>query len=816
MHAEESSTRGRRLGLACLLAAAAFALYWSVGSFDFVNLDDPEYVQANPIVGQGLTLDGVAWACGFQAANWHPLTWLSHMLDVELFGASAEPAGAYHLVNAALHALASAVLFLALAALSTRLWPSLIAAGLFAAHPVRVECVAWISERKELLAALCFFLMLLAYASHARGNRKSGYWLALLFLALGLMAKPVLVTAPFVLLLLDVWPLGRMGKQAWLEKLPFFALALAASVATFLAQRAGGAVGELGALPFSERLAPAAAGVFQYLRVSVWPSGLAAFYPHPALTGASVTVTALLGLGLMLAGSLAAALSYRCCGALFTGWFWFLGMLVPVIGLVQVGDQAWADRYAYLSTVGLIVALVFGLAELARTRPALARPLAALGAAAALALGFVTLRTLPHWRDSRALFERAIAVTQGNFVAHNNLGLVFLQRGDFEPAEQHFQEAARIHPGFVPALFNLALIEEQRGEYQTAVGSLMQLLEIRPGHPETLLKLAALARASNDNAQASSFLEQAFDKNPRNPLVLTGLARFRLETGELDSARNSAESAVRLEPGFGEAWLILGEVQLRKGEIEEATRSMTKAVELAPGSSEAQAAYGRMRALSGDTLAARAAFEQAIRLAPDSARTRFDFGTLLLRMNEREAARGQFQSVNDMHPGDPEALTALAVMALEDGKSAEAIELLTRALERRPNFGLALTNLAFAYEKAHDWKRAVECYDKYMETVEALPDPQAVCALAWILATGPDEELLNGEQALEFATHAAQRGFEPALEALAAAHARVGDFKKASEVQKQAIQRARTREQKAELEERLRLYDSGQAYTRPK
>jgi tetratricopeptide (TPR) repeat protein len=813
MHAEETPSRGRRLGLACLLAALAFALYWPTGSFEFVNLDDPEYVQRNPIVGQGLTLDGVAWAFGFHSANWHPLTWLSHMLDVELFGELPEPAGAYHLVNAALHALASALLFLALTGLSARLWPSLLVAALFAAHPVRVECVAWISERKELLAAVFFFALLAAYAAYARGA-KGSLWLALLCFALGLMAKPVLVTAPFVLLLLDVWPLGRIGKQAWLEKWPFFALSVAASVATFLAQRGGGAVGELGALPFQERLGPAAAGVFEYLRVTFWPSGLAAFYPHPALSGASVTGTAVAGLLLVVVGSGCALLARRCCGAFFTGWFWFLGMLVPVIGLVQVGDQAWADRYAYLSTTGLLVALVFGAGEALRTRPALARVGAAVSLVAVLALAFVTTRTVPNWRDSKALFERAIAVTDKNFVAHNNLGLVYLERGDFEGAERHFHVANEILPTFVPALFNLALVDEQRGEYQSAVTRLLRLLDVRPGHPETLLKLAQLARASKDEAQAESFLQQAFDANPRDPLVLVALARFRLESGDLDSARNAAESAVRLEPAFAEGWLILGEVQLRKGELEEAARSLARAVELAPGSAEAQASHGRMLALSGKDAEARATFERSIQLQPDSARTRFDFGTLLLRQGEREAARGQFQAVNDLHPGDPEALTALAVMALEDGRSAEAIELLTRALERRPNFGLALTNLAFAYEKSGDWKRAVESYDRYFEGLEGLPDPAAACAMAWILATGPDAELLNGEQALEFATHAAQRGYEPALEAMAAAHARLGDFKQAVEVQKQAVQRARTRELKAEQEDRLRLYEAGQAYTR--
>jgi len=810
MHAEESPSRGRRLGFALLLAALAFALYLPVRSFEFLNLDDPSYVTANPVVQRGLTADGIAWAFGFQNANWHPLTWLSHMLDVELFG---QGAAGPHLVNALLHALSSAALFLALTALTRRTLASLLVAALFAVHPVRVECVAWVSERKELLAALCFFLMLLAYASHVRGARH-GYALALLCFALGLMAKPMLVTAPFVLLLLDVWPLGRLDRRAWLEKLPFLALTALSCVLTFLAQRAGGAVGELGTLPLTTRLATAAAGLFEYARVTVWPSGLAAFYPHPALTGASQTLGAALGAALLVVGSLCAWRARACCGAFFTGWFWFLGMLVPVIGLVQVGDQAWADRYAYLPTLGLLIAAVLGLGEALSARAGLARALAGAGLAASLVLAFVTTRTLPHWQSSRALYERAIAVTERNFVAHNNLGLVYLERGDLEAAEQHFGEAVRSLPGYVPALFNLALVAERRSDFQGAVNQLMKLLEVRPGHAETLIKLAGLARAGGDSAQAAAFYEQASEANRSNPLVYAAYARFLLETGEIDRALNSAKSALTLDPAQGEAWLVKGEVELRQGEGEEAERSLTRAVELAPGSAEAQAAYGRLRALAGDTDAAKKAFERSIQLRPDSARSRFDYGTLLLRLNERDAARGQFQAVNDLHPGDPEALTGLAVMALEDKNTSEAIALLERALERRPNYGLALTNLAAAHERAGDWRRAVECYDRYFESTEDLPDPEAAGALAWILATGPDETLLNGEQAIELATYAAQRGVPSALEVLAAAHARTGDFDKAVELQQQAIPRARSAEQKSELEERLRLFQAKQAYTR--
>jgi tetratricopeptide (TPR) repeat protein len=816
MNRVESFARGRFLGAACLLAVLAFALYAETGSFEFLNYDDPDYVSRNPAVARGLSLDGARWAAGFHAANWHPLTWLSHMLDVQLFG--LEP-GPMHVVNAVLHALNAGLLFLALSALTLRFWPSLLVAALFAVHPLRVQVVAWIAERKELLASAFFFALLGAYARYARTRGRAAYAAVVAFLALGCMAKPMLVTAPFVLLLLDAWPLARLGAnppaesaaRVWLEKLPLFAIAAASCSLTVLAQRAGGALGELAALSFADRLWTAGTGVLEYLRSCAWPSGLAAFYPHPLLTGGGVLVTGAIGLAVVLALSLAAWVLRRRAPALFTGWFWFIGMLVPVLGLMQVGDPAWADRYAYLPSIGLAMALVFGLAEALRERENLLAGLALAGVAAAAALSVVTARTLPHWRDSRALFERALAVTEGNWIAHNNLGLVYLERRETARAREHFESAARMRPSFVQARFNLGLAREADGQFAQAVESYRAALAVRPGHAETLLRMAALARAEGSHEQAKEFYEQAIQANPSHAGVWIGFARLLLETGDVDRAGNCAASALKLEASLPDAHVILAEIALKRGDLSEAGERLARAEALAPPTAETRGLRGRLLFMKNDLAGARAEFEQAIVLDPNALRARYDLGTLLLNLRDVEAARSQFQAVNDIRPGDPEASIALAVIASNEGRSDEAQRLLEGALERSPGLPLALINLAAVHEQRGGWAEALDCYEKSFES--GPPIPSAACAAAWILATGPDETLLDGARAVQLAKYALQRQADDAVEVLAAAHARAGDFEQAVLAQEEAVRRAQG-EQKRGQEERLELYRAGKAYTR--
>ena len=818
MNAAESPPRGRLAGVAALLAALTLALYARTGGFEFLNYDDPDYVSQNEVVAGGLSAAGVRWAFGFHAANWHPLTWLAHMLDVELFG--LEP-GPMHLVNAALHALNAALLLLALAELTRRLVPSLLVAALFAVHPLRVECVAWISERKELLASAFFFALLWAYGRHARTRGRASYLTALACLALGCMAKPMLVTAPFVLLLLDVWPLGRWPRGAGaravralvVAKLPFFAVACTAGVLTWLAQRAGGAVGELEVLPLAARLENAGAGVLSYLRAFVWPAGLAAFYPHPRLTGEDVLVRGLAGAALALGLSLVAWRMRAALPALFTGWFWFLGMLVPVIGLVQVGDQAWADRYTYLPEIGLALALVFGPLEHLRAQPARRGPLVAGACVAAGALAVVTLRTLPHWKDSQSLFERALAVTERNWIAHNNLGLAFLARRETAPARAHFTTALALAPWFHRARYNLALALEVDGERAEAERNYRLFLAAVPGSPLALERLAALER-HRDKTPIEDLL-QAVSASPKDARAWADLSRALLERGDDEGAGMAAKQSQFHDPELADSYRVLTEVALRRGALEEASRHVTRFRELAPADPEGHALLGRVRARRGELAEARADFERALALAPDSVRTHYDLGRVLVALGEGAAARREFEAVERLHPGDVQAALALAELDRNEGQPERARERLEGLIARQPEAAPAWLALAELHERLGRWKEAL---DSYLGAFERGKRSEAARAAAWILAAGPDETLFDGERALELAARGAGDtvvGYDADwLEVLAAAHARRGDFAAAVRTQEQAI--ARARGEKEPLEERLELYRAGKAYTRPR
>ncbi|HEX6885218.1 MAG TPA: tetratricopeptide repeat protein [Planctomycetota bacterium] len=500
-------SRARALGpglAATALVVVLLALYARTRTHGFVAYDDPVYVSENPVVARGLTWEGLRWAFGFHAGNWHPLTWLAHMLDVELFGLDA---GAHHLVNAGLHALNAVLLFLALARLTGARWSALAVAALWALSPLRAESVAWASEKKDVLAGTFWCLTLLAHERHARRGGAGRYALVCLTLALGLMAKSMLVTLPLVLLVLDAWPLGRAARAGpgapspWprlvLEKLPLLALALGAGLATLLIQSEEGALGSLSLL---ERATNAGRSAWIYVGQTFLPGELACFVPHPVL----VTPRAELGRALFLPGTLG-LLGIAAVTALFlrlragrphllVGWLWFLLALLPVIGLVQVGHQAHADRYTYLPTVGLLLALVLELRARVAARPAHAPVLAA--GLAALAL-FFALRTRPQidtWRDSRTLFQHALAANPRNYLAATFLGQVERRAGELAAARGHLELALEANKLHVPAMLELGLTLLELGDLPEARKLLKRTLRNDPGNAAAQRALAEVER----------------------------------------------------------------------------------------------------------------------------------------------------------------------------------------------------------------------------------------------------------------------------------------------------------------------------------
>jgi hypothetical protein len=440
------------LAVALVLSLLAALPYLAVGGLDaFINMDDDVYVYENPRVLKGLTIEGVRWAfTAFHISNWHPLTWLSHMTDVTIFGNDAR---GHHLVNILLHSLNTSLLFLSLFRMTAALWRSALVAALFALHPLHIESVAWIAERKDVLSGLFFMLVLLAYEWYVRRGGRRRYLLVALFLALGLMAKPMLVTVPFLLLLLDLWPLGRTawaapagggegspvspGRLLW-EKVPLLALALVSSGITFLAQRAGGAIKTLEFIGTDLRLANVAVSYVAYIGKTLWPLSLSMYYPFPPEMPPGWKVG---GAVLVTAAVTAAAVFLRRRPYFLVGWLWYLGMLVPVIGLVQVGDQAMADRYAYLPLTGLFVMAVWGSAELLRGR----RRRWSVGAAAGVLLILTPLaaRQAGYWKDSITLFSHALSVAPGSHIIHNNLANSLVRAGRTNEAITHYREALR-------------------------------------------------------------------------------------------------------------------------------------------------------------------------------------------------------------------------------------------------------------------------------------------------------------------------------------------------------------------------------------
>jgi hypothetical protein len=582
--------------LICLvLAVTTLLLFLPLSTYDFINYDDKAYVTENAQVKAGLSLQGLVWALTSPAAaNWHPLTWLSHMSDCQLFGLRP---GAHHLVSVVLHAANSLLLFLLLRRMTQRVWQSAFAAALFAWHPAHVESVAWISERKDVLSTFFFILTLWAYTRYverARDLKSEGggqrpevrsqrsavrsqssilhlpsslwYFLSLLLFALGLMSKPMLVTLPFVLLLLDYWPLRRlqgMGAQTLrsvtslvTEKLPFFALTIASSVVTFIVQRSAGAMPSLERLSVPERIANALVSYWRYAAEMVWPKNLCIFYPHPGAWPTWQVVAAVLFLFLMTGVGI--ALRNRMPYFL-VGWFWFLGTLVPVLGLVQVGSQSMADRYTYIPFIGLFIALAWGFPDLLvrfRTRAPALIPLST--AAVLIVFAILTGIQVRFWKNSETLFRHAVAVTQFNLTAELCLGCALADDGKTTEGLAHLEEALRLDPKFADVHGKVAYIRAGEGKFDEAVTHYKLALESKPDLTEALNNLAWMMATHPDpkfrnGPEAVRLAERACKLTRNEKTIFIGtLAAAFAEAGRFEEAIATATRARNRALKWGE------------------------------------------------------------------------------------------------------------------------------------------------------------------------------------------------------------------------------------------------------------------------
>ncbi len=568
-----------------LLILVTIAAYLPALRADFVNYDDEQYVTRNPHVQTGLTANGFKWAfnVGYEC-NWHPLTWISHMLDRQAFGPG--PVGP-HAVNLLLHLANTILLLLVLNSMTKSLWKSAFVAALFAVHPMHVESVAWVAERKDVLSALFWMLTMWAYMRYTEAPGLKRYIVVVVLFALGLMSKPTLVTLPLVLLLLDYWPLGRWSGATLRmirEKLPLFVMSAASCVVTYLAQQRGGAVMSVSALPFSQRAANALTAYVSYVGKMLWPAKLAVQYPHPYLTpvwqaaGAAMILVVITVFVIRLA---------RSRPYLVVGWLWYLIVLLPMIGLVQVGDQAIADRYTYISFIGLFVILVWGAFDLFGSRFATSPNSRVVSILVIITLAVCTWRQCAYWHDSVSLWKHTLAVTSKNSIAHYSLGVAYGELGRRADAIAEYKRAIRIRPKYSAAYYDLGVAYGELGRYVDAVEAYQQAISAKPEVAEAHNNLAISYGKLGMYAGAIDEYNEAIRINPEYFEAHYGLALILMKEGFADEAEKHLREAIRIKPTYASAYNNLGILLGGRKRYDEAASCFAKAVKYRPDYPEA-------------------------------------------------------------------------------------------------------------------------------------------------------------------------------------------------------------------------------------
>jgi tetratricopeptide (TPR) repeat protein len=808
--------------VALALALLTVLVYLPVFENELVEYDDDYYITQNPNLKLGLSAEGLSWALTESyGANWYPLTWLSYMLDYEFFGFSAP---ALHGVNLALHVASAVLLLYTFLRMTGALGASAFVAAIFALHPTHVESVAWAAERKDVLSALFWMLTLFAYVRHSEKPAPRRLALVALFLALGLMSKPMLVTLPFVLLLLDVWPLGRVGKtprgRLVLEKAPLLALVALSSVITFFAQRAEGAVQPLQTYTLGVRVANALVAYVAYIGKLFWPARLSPYYPHPGddIPGwqPAAAFAALAAATLIL---LALARRDDRLRFLPVGWLWYLGTLVPVIGIVQVGQQAMADRYTYLPYIGLSIMVAFGLAEVAKRVSVPRSALIAAGAATLLAFAVVASAQVRVWRDTVSLFEHALRVTDENALAHINLGVAYLNRGRLEDAERELAEAIRIHPGAAEAHAALAGVRAKQGRSEEALELYRAALRLDPGSSSTHRDMAQLLLALGDSTQALVHFREAAALAPADgdALVDLALALSRegrqeeavakleeasrlpldearlhqnwgvvlMERGDLEEASKHFERALVLRPGYAAAHFSAGQTSMRLGSFAEAVEHFREAVRIEPEDEEAHYYLGLALANANELDEAYAAFEKARSLNPDRAETHYSLGLVFARLGDLDRAVERFRTSLRLAPENPAAHYSLGLALAAKGQYEEATVSYRRAVELAPGYAEAHNSWGVALASAGRLREAVQKFEAALALNPQLAEAHnnLGLALSQAGATAPALEHFRAAAAIEPMNPDAHNN-------LGAALAREGRFNEAAASFRKAIELA--------------------------
>ncbi len=651
-----------------LLIVATLIVYLPVKDHQFVGLDDDLYVTDNPQIQKGLTWANLAWALtALEAGFWHPLTWWSHMLDYELFGLNP---GGHHLMSLLLHTLNVLLLFGLLQRWTGAIWRSFLVAALFALHPLNVESVAWVAERKNVLSTLFWLLTLGAYVHYVRKPNWQRYlWVVVLFV-LGLMAKPMLVTLPCVMLLLDYWPLGRLG-PSWnefrkkgskllLEKAPLFALAVPSGMLAIHAETLLGALPSLQQISLDARFGNALTSFVAYLGKMVWPTDLAVFYPHPETSPPAGQVI----LAILVIGTLSLLVLWRApsCPYLLVGWLWYLGTLLPVSGLIQVGQHSMADRYMYVPLIGVFILLVWGCTQWVVHSQI--KKAWGIGAIVFLLLGLAinTRLQLAHWQNSVTLFEHAIQSTEDNYLAHNNLGTVFLEAGEIDKGMEQLSIALEIKPESVEALYNLGLALKQKGHLDGAVRYFSEALDITPNLAAAHNNLGLIRIAQGDGEKAIQHFSKALEIDPQLFEALNNLGTLLLGNGQVEKAISCFSQSLLLNPDQARAYNNLGAALDLQGRSEEAMTHYHRALELAPYSFLTHNNLGRMFMEKGDLERAARHFSKVIEIEPEFGDAHFNLGVVRTDQGSFENAIASFRQALQLNPNNREARQRLALL----------------------------------------------------------------------------------------------------------------------------------------------------------
>jgi Flp pilus assembly protein TadD len=651
---QKPETRNFFLLIPLALIGMTLAVFWPVGGHDFLNYDDDIYVTENPHVQKGLTVKGLLWAFGrTYHSNWHPLAFLSHMIDVSLFGMN--PAG-HHWMNLLLHLANILLLFFLLRRMTDALWPSVLVAALFAIHPLHAGPVAWVATRDDLLSTFFGLLAFQAYAGYVEKNVSSfrfqvsslrpesrkamlSYLAVLLFFTLSLLAKPMLVTLPFLLLLLDYWPLRRVSsfkflvssfkpgtrnqkpetRNVVLEKLPLFLLAIVFSLVTLLIRKEEGSLVTLETIPLGMRLENALVSYVGYLAKTFWPHNLSVFYPHP---GDSLPVWKILGSAvILLLVSVGAVRNANRRPYLIVGWLWYLGTLLPVIGIVQTGAQAMADRYSYVPLIGIFIMVVWFLTE-PKVETLRGGILAVSAASLLLLLGIAARVQVGYWKNSITVFEHALAATRDNHVAHNNLGLALKKQGRLEEAAAHFNRAIAIRPTFAQARNNLAGVFMERKRMDAAAAELRQAVTINPEYAPAHYNLGLVLAEQGRPEEAIAHFRRSLEIDPEDYKAHGSLGLALANRGQTDEAIAHYGRALSINPDDGVTHNNFAVILFKRGKLEEAAIHFTGALRSRPDDPLIHYNLGTVYDRLGRAADARGEFEAALRIKPDFAEAR--------------------------------------------------------------------------------------------------------------------------------------------------------------------------------------------------